>query len=347
VALILDLYGTGEDTDLLGPEGREIWKHGTPIGVQLRNGPRFRSALSIALGYAAAAALWIVTSDILVDAWADNLGRHTLLSIGKGLFFVSVTSVGLFFMVRAQLHRLHDADRHAEQVERTRRLGELAARITHDFNNVLAACASFAAVLRRVVAEPRARNVIEQLDRAVRRGESLTREILTFAQPPTPSPRRVELAPFLDVLVSDLRSMLPGVQIQQNVSPADLAVSVDPDHLHRVLTNLALNARDAMPSGGLLTIAAHAARNLPGFLESGANGSDFVELCVTDTGVGIEQAALKHIFEPHFTTKPTGTGLGLAIVQRVVSENRGYVRATSRVGEGTTMTVLLPRSKER
>lgn len=322
--------------------GRALPLSVTPSVVPELNQRQLRSALSIAGAYAALASLWIVVSDLLLGASEHAALSIALIGIAKGLFFVAVTSVALFFLTRAQLQRLGAAEHHVEEVERMRRLGELSARITHDFNNTLHAARTYTQILRRTTTDSRSLPALDQIDAALRRGEALTREILMFAQPQPPALECLTLRNVFAAFASDLQATMPVVEIRHEVTPLDLSVLADSRQLDRLLMNLAVNARDAMPAGGTLTIAARVPRRVPRYADTVTNVAHCVEIIISDTGTGISTDNLPHIFEPQFTTKRTGTGLGLAIVHRIVTDHGGHISASSRLGEGTSISILLP-----
>jgi len=322
-----------------------VFRHSLTYGARTRTMNRDlrhrRSALFIAVTYALLASAWIVSTDVLMNVAMNGASHLVLLNVAKGLAFVAATSCALYFLVRAHLLRIRAVDEQLDRVERLRRLGEVVAGITHDFNNILMACRSFMEVLRRTTTDRRAVRAIQQIENALARGKSLTREILMFAEAQPPSVTHVPLTPFLTSFAEELRSTMKGIDVAQSVTPTTLRICGDPDQLHRLFMNLAVNACDAMNGHGTLTFAARPARTLPAHLA--ASRRAFVEIIVSDTGTGIEPVVLARMFEPQFTTKRTGTGWGLAIVQRIAQDHGGHVQATSRLGIGTTVTTLLPQ----
>ncbi len=289
------------------------------------------SARFIALSYAGVAAAWILITDVVFGTLGHSAPSMIAVGAAKGLLFVAVTAIGLYFLVRRQLLRLAVMAARAERVERLRSLGEVAASIAHDFNNVLMVCRTYAEILGRTCKEPGAAHAVRQILSAVSRGNSLIGEILAFGQPHPPAIKSVALAPFLADLADELRPTLAPIDIHWSVEPETLTLYADPDQLRRVLMNLAMNARDAMPAGGRLSFAGRPA----------APERESVEIAVSDTGTGVDPLVAGRIFEPLFTTKRSGTGLGLAIVQRIIDDHGGSVRLESSPS-GTTVTVALP-----
>ena len=254
---------------------------------------------------------------------------------------------------RAALVLVHDVTgrkkleaqlRHSQKMEA---VGRLAGGVAHDFNNILTAITGFGQILRRTLGagSPNAHHISEIL-RAATRAATLTRQLLAFGRQQVLEPRITSL----DTIVSELHAMLArliGEDIHMVLDlRADAArVVVDPGQLEQVIVNLVVNARDAMPQGGRLTIAtrveaAEAVRREPGESATGKH----VVLSVSDTGVGMDRETQSKAFEPFFTTKPSGkgTGLGLATVYGIVEQSGGAIRLTSEVGIGACFEILLP-----
>ena len=227
---------------------------------------------------------------------------------------------------------------HLRSATRMEAMGRLAGGMAHDFNNVLAAIAGYAQLARAELAPDDAiRADLDQILHATARGSAVTRQLLTFSR------HRAATATVLDVadLVSEigglLRPLLPASIAVDVDAPTPVWVRADRGALEQLLMTLALNARDAMPDGGTIALAAHARSGE----HSGVEGA---VLRVRDTGVGMAPAVRAQVFEPFFTTKPTGagTGLGLAAVYGIVRQARGAISVDSAEGQGTTFTVTLP-----
>ncbi|HEX2832215.1 MAG TPA: PAS domain S-box protein [Thermoanaerobaculia bacterium] len=228
-----------------------------------------------------------------------------------------------------------------EQANRIASLGRLAATVAHEFNNVLMGISPFVEVLRR------GRNVESSLDhiaRSVKRGKRVTEDILRFTQPAEPARVTLEVQPWLQNVALEARSLLtPSCSVETHVADDALVIDGDPNQLQQIFTNLVLNARDAMPTGGLLSIRVQ--REKPGTkLPFGVvvNPERFAHFIVKDTGTGMSEEVLRHIFEPLFTTKRTGTGLGIPVALQVVQRHGGDMFVESAVGEGTTFHIFLP-----
>jgi signal transduction histidine kinase len=260
---------------------------------------------------------------------------------------VNGVTIDISDQVKARKDQEHLAER-LRQHERLESVGQLAGGIAHDFNNLLAViinCAFF--VTREIDDKEAIRADIAHIERAAERAAQLTRQLLAFARRENLQPQVVDM----NLAVSGIEPMLrrtlgEHVILLTELGPDLWPVLVDPGQFEQVLVNLAVNARDAMPHGGVLTIDTEnveideALRSLRPDLAVGR----YVRVRVSDNGTGIEKSVLEHIFEPFFTTKPAGegTGLGLATVFGIVAQAGGDVQIYSELGVGTTCRVLLP-----
>ncbi len=234
------------------------------------------------------------------------------------------------------------------QQERLAAVGQLAAGIAHDFNNMLTPIIGFAELLEMQhdlpeTSKPKITWIISQAQQAAR----LTRQILDFSRQTIHDPRPLNLATYLDETLVFVRHTIPeSIEIRFTHEPGHHTINADPTQLQQVITNLAVNARDAMPSGGTLTFnLSHFALTPKELLHSKVVVSNrWVRLNVTDTGCGIPQNTLPKIFEPFFTTKEVGrgTGLGLAQIYGIVKQHQGCIDVDSQVGQGTTFSLYFP-----
>jgi len=228
-------------------------------------------------------------------------------------------------------------------------IGRLAGGVAHDFNNMLTAIQGYSSLLLTELPERDSRREnVEEILKAGERATALTKQLLAFSRRQVLEPRVLDLNEVIRNL-SRMLSRLIGENIELSFSPApDLwHVLADPGQIEQVLLNLAINARDAMPRGGRLTIetrntqldGSHWRKDFP--VQSG----DYSLLAVTDTGVGIPPEIQTRLFEPFFTTKPRGegTGLGLSTVYGIVKQSGGYIWVYSEPGAGSTFKVYLPR----
>lgn len=236
----------------------------------------------------------------------------------------------------------------AQQSQRLESMGRLAGGVAHDFNNLLTIILGYLDVLREDLPEDDSRRVaVDEIGKASSRAAALTAQLLAFARRQVIEPRVLNL----NDVVRETDRMLGRLVGEHIEIHADLDASLgrakaDPGQLQQVLVNLAVNARDAMPAGGRLTIET---RNVAFETElAGAEGvppGSYVMLSVTDTGVGMSPEVRAHAFEPFFTTKEQGkgTGLGLATCHGIVTQAGGYLHVYSETGLGTTFRVYLPR----
>ena len=240
--------------------------------------------------------------------------------------------------------RLEDQLRQSQKMEA---VGRLAGGVAHDFNNVLTVVKSFSEFLLEDLdkLDPR-RSDVEEIAKAADRAAALTRKLLAFSRKQVMRPEPLDL----NTVVAGMEKMLQrllgeDMHIVTALASDLLTVEADPSSIEQVILNLAVNARDAMPDGGILTIAT---RN--DVLERidtawAIRAGPYAALSVSDTGHGMDVATQARVFEPFFTTKPQGqgTGLGLAMVYGIVKQSGGHVVVQSRPGEGTTFTVYLPQ----
>jgi len=229
------------------------------------------------------------------------------------------------------------------QSQRMEAMGALAGSIAHDFNNLLAAITGFADLASSSLpAYSPARDDIEQIRSATQRAAALTRQLLAFSRRQVLQPQLLD-ARAVVAGIEKILARLIGDQIELEVQtdPEAKAILADSGQIEQVLINLAVNARDAMPAGGRLLIrigrthVAQAMRELP--------AGPYIELAVSDTGIGMDEATKARALEPFFTTKGSaGTGLGLATVYGIATQSGGTVRIDSRPGQGCTIAILLP-----
>ncbi|RST30830.1 PAS domain-containing sensor histidine kinase [Sphingomonas ginkgonis] len=249
--------------------------------------------------------------------------------------------VGVFGRAR-DVTALRQAEQASRQSFKMDALGSLAGGVAHDFNNLLSELIACLTLIDRHTGEEETRELVQDGLRALERGSSLTGRLLAFARPQPLEKRCVDLRGQLEDLGRMLRRTLGRRIIVRIDVDADLRkVMVDVNELELAIINLAVNARDAMPDGGTLTVRA---RNVETEEEPCLAPGSFVRLSVVDTGTGMDAATLAHAVEPFFTTKAEGkgTGLGLSIVSSMAAQLGGAMRLTSRPGEGSQVDLLLP-----
>jgi two-component system cell cycle sensor histidine kinase/response regulator CckA len=235
------------------------------------------------------------------------------------------------------------------QSQKMESIGRLAGGVAHDFNNLLTAISGYTEMaLESLPAEARERNDLLHVQKAADSASALTRQLLAFARKQTIEPRVFSPNDRLHDLNALLRRLI-GEDIDLIVRPApDLGlIRADPGQIEQVLINLVVNARDAMPQGGTLTIetANLMLRRGEGHMHSRIAEGQYVVLVVSDTGVGMDEAIMRHIFEPFFTTKEPGhgTGMGLATCYGIVEQHGGTLEVYSELYRGTTFKIYLPR----
>ena len=237
-----------------------------------------------------------------------------------------------------------EADR--TKMQKLESIGVLAGGIAHDFNNLLTAILGNISLTKMFVrALPNAMTVLEDAERAVWRARDLTQQLLTFAKGGAPVRKPGELAP---LIVETVRFTLTGANVGCNFAIADdlLPVSFDAGQMTQVLNNLVINAKQAMPAGGTIDIAAANTHLTDDALPPLAAGR-YVKITVADRGSGIAPEHLPKIFDPYFTTKQRGSGLGLATSYSIVARHGGHIAVESALGRGSTFTIYLPATDEQ
>ncbi|MBZ5654301.1 MAG: PAS domain S-box protein [Acidobacteriia bacterium] len=234
------------------------------------------------------------------------------------------------------------------QAQKLEAIGRLAGGVAHDFNNIMAVILGFSGLIQeRLAPDHPIRQPVENIQRAAERAAGVTRQLLAFSRKQVMKPKVLEL----NDVITEASKMLVRL-IGENIDlvlklSADLArVQADPIQIEQVLMNLALNARDAMPKGGTLTISTSNTELNHDYQQMHAPivPGPYAMISVSDTGVGMKEETRSHVFEPFFTTKPMGqgTGLGLSIVYGIVKQSGGNIWVYSEAGQGTTFKIYLP-----
>jgi len=241
--------------------------------------------------------------------------------------------------------RMEDALLHAQKIDS---IGNLAGGIAHDFNNILAAILGSASIMRRHINERnKLTKYVEIIETSARRGSSLTRQLLTFARKTETIASPVDINSLIqETLNLYQRGVSKNIVVRTNLADERLTVNGDDGQIQQALLNLFLNARDAMPEGGTLTISSRLiiADATTSSRFSSVRPGPFVEIRVTDTGRGVPREIHDRIFEPFFTTKDNGTGLGLSVVYGVVQNHKGFIDMETADGAGTTFSLFLPHT---
>ncbi len=346
-------------TNLLGVGGEALGQdfdfalHGFPDLVSLsRQVDEHEAEISIEPSQPGTAGAQIPTIPSASARWLKV--RVTRISDGRGLhigWLVTLRDVterrAFEAQRRAAEAREIELEARLRQSAKMEAVGQLAGGVAHDFNNLLTAIRGFAELhlVDHPVGDPGRDDVIE-IERAAERATELTRSLLAFGRRTEVRPTPIDLAEVASDAVVLLRRLVgEHIVVRLDVTTRAACVLADRVQIDQVLLNLAANARDAMPGGGILAIAVKAADLGIGFVEAhpGAHVGSHVLLEVSDSGVGMDEATQAHLFEPFFTTKPPGlgTGLGLASVYGIVKQAEGYIDVESSPGEGSVFRVYL------
>jgi PAS domain S-box-containing protein len=234
------------------------------------------------------------------------------------------------------------------QSQRMEAIGQLTGGVAHDFNNLLMVISGATHKLGKAATEPGMGPALDMIANAVKRGQNLTNQLLSFARRQTLETAVVDLTELLPKMSEMLRRSLRGdIEIKASAPACPCRIRIDPAELELALLNLGVNARDAMPDGGVLTVSVNNVALL-GEIETDALRGDFMIIEVSDTGVGIPPEILSRVFEPFFTTKDAGkgTGLGLSQVYGFAKQSGGTATVRSKPGRGTTVSLYLPATEE-
>ncbi len=358
--------------------GYETLVEHAPIGIY-RSTPQGRfvsanEALVRMLGYASVAD--VLRLDMARDVYADPAERQRLLDrdtyTDREYDEVEATwkcKDGRLLTVQLSVRAVRNGARQVEyyetfvrdvtdqrrlqqqlvQSQKMEAVGRLAGGIAHDFNNLLTVITSYSDLLLEDLGrEDAKREDVEQIRKAAEGAAALTRQLLAFSRQQVLEPKVVSLSAVVSGVEKMLRRVLgEDVDLGTVLDPDLGSVKADVGQLEQVLMNLAVNARDAMPTGGKLTIETADVEHDPDYAREhdAAPVRQFVMLAVSDTGIGMDEATKAHIFEPFFTTKEPGkgTGLGLATVYGIVKQSGGFIWVYSEPGRGTTFKIYLPR----
>ena len=279
-------------------------------------------------------------------------GRRIAVEVNTRLIFQDEVPIGVQGIARDVTERKH-LEEQLRQSQKLEAVGQLAGGIAHDFNNLLTAIIGYSQLtLRQLQTEDPLRSNLEEIKRAGERAAALTRQLLAFSRKQVLQPKTLDL----NAVVSEIEKMLQrliGEDIElQTVLQSDLgSIKGDPGQIEQVLMNLAVNARDAMPQGGKLTIETHNVSVDEGYISQhiAVSPGPYVMLAVSDTGIGMDEQTQQRIFDPFFTTKELGkgTGLGLSTVYGIVKQSGGNIWVYSELGQGTTFKIYLPRLDEQ
>ena len=330
--------------DILGCSREELhsgmlnWNEGTP--------PEYR-----ALDQAAVEEL---KRTGVAPPWEKELFRKdgTRVPVLLGVAMLEASEASCITYV-VNLSKSRMLEKQLRQAQKMEAVGQLAGGVAHDFNNLLTAILGYTElVVARMRADPEGLEELDEIRKAGERAAGLTRQLLAFSRRQVLEPRVIDLNGVVRDLEKMLRRLLgEDVELETSLAPSLGCVRADPGEIEQVVMNLAVNARDAMPEGGRITVEtanveldehygqAHGSAVRPG---------RYVMLAVSDTGVGMDAETQSHAFEPFFTTKAKdkGTGLGLSTVYGIVKQSGGWVWVYSELGGGTSMKIYLPEVNE-
>ena len=269
---------------------------------------------------------------------------HPLELEGRHARLVLATDISDRTRTRAALQQQEEQLRQAQRFDA---VGRLAGGVAHDFNNLLTTIRGFSEMLLRDLPEgDRCRADAEQIRKAADRGAVLTGQLLAFGRQQAIQPQTLSLNQVIGGMEGLIRRLLSAdVKLELRLSPGAGTVRMDPGHLEQVLVNLILNARDAMPQGGTLTVETAERQIGRGARARQVRPGPYVVVAIRDTGSEMDSDTLSHLFEPFYgaSSQQRRAGLGLSIVYGIVRQNGGVVRVSSEPGQGTTVKVYLPR----
>ncbi len=321
-----------EHSSLYQADGKTpLEKEATPLFRALR-GERVRNAEVTIVPRGGPSRTVLVSGQPLQDARGRNLGA-----------VVAMHDITERKQLEGQLR----------QGQKMEAVGRLAGGIAHDFNNLLNVITGYGEMLaERIPAGDPMSSKVDQIRKAANRAASLTRQLLAFSRKQVIEPRVLDLNDLLAEIDKMLRRMIgEDIELTTLQGPSLGRIKADPGQIEQIVMNLVVNARDAMPQGGKLSLETGNVDLDQGYARrhAGARAGPYVALTVSDTGVGMDAETQSHIFEPFFTTKEMGkgTGLGLATVYGIVKQNGGYIEVQSSPNRGTTFRIYLPRVQER
>ncbi|HUP67222.1 MAG TPA: response regulator, partial [Sphingomicrobium sp.] len=341
---------------LLKPDGsvlavnsrREVWRHPTPadaIGQKLWDAPTLKAypqhVATMKKGIAAAAKGEVFTTEVKMErpgvptAYLDVSVQPVRGPAGDIIY--------LLFEAR-DMTELKAAQEQLRQSQKMEALGQLTGGIAHDFNNLLTVVVGGLDIIAKRAEDAKLKRYADNALAAAERGARLTGQLLAFSRVQRLEVRPTHVAPLIENMRPLLRNVLgPGIEKRFDLDKAGMPVMADPTQLEVAVLNLAINARDAMPDGGILSFSS---RKLSVRGDPDIADGDYIELTIADTGTGMPPDVSERAFEPFFTTKEVGkgTGLGLSMVYGMARQSGGAARIESREGEGTAVKLLFRKA---
>ncbi|HWI40960.1 MAG TPA: PAS domain S-box protein, partial [Verrucomicrobiae bacterium] len=284
----------------------------------------------------------------VLDVEAEG-GRKTIVDSAVPVLAPDGTITGAVAVCDEITHET-ELQKQLLQSQKMETIGQLAGGIAHDFNNILMVMLGFTECAADAASEPEVRDLLRQVLESGARATELTRKLLTFSRQQVIQKRGVEVDGLIIGLMKLLRRILPDdITVEVIPSGTCCTIDCDPVQIEQVITNMVVNARDAMPHGGMLRLTADPVR-VEGMDAAalGVSAGEYVRVRVSDTGTGIEEHIIDKVFDPFFTTKEVGkgTGLGLSMAYGIVRQHSGTITVESRPGEGSVFTIHLPAVPE-
>jgi PAS domain S-box-containing protein len=280
------------------------------------------------------------------EAIVHKSGRRVEISVTKLPIIVDGKVVGVYGIAK-DLTWQRELEWRLQQSQKMEAVGRVAGGVAHDFNNLLTIIQGCATFLARDIPEPSpSHRDVEEIQNAARRAGELTQQLLAFSRKQVLRPQMMDVNRHVLRFAETLRRIVgDAIAVETDLAPDTWPVFADAGQIERVLMNLGMNARDAMPNGGTIRVGTE---NIVIGREAAGNPApgNYVEITVEDTGTGIDPAVLPYLFEPFVTTKPAGvgTGLGLSTAHGIVQQTGGVLRASSTPGRGSRFSVILPRA---
>jgi PAS domain S-box-containing protein len=269
------------------------------------------------------------------------------IGVGSDITLAKEAELDLKSQVERQTKELMEAHEQLRQSQKMEALGQLTGGIAHDFNNLLTVVVGGLDIIAKRADDPKLKSYAENALAAAERGARLTGQLLAFSRVQRLEVRPTHVAPLIHNMRALLRNVLgPGITKQFDLDEAMMPVMADPTQLEVAILNLAINARDAMPKGGVLSFSS---RKVHVTGDSDVEDGDYIELTISDTGVGMPADVAERAFEPFFTTKEVGkgTGLGLSMVYGMARQSGGTARIESAPGKGTAVKLLFRKAEDK
>ena len=246
------------------------------------------------------------------------------------------------------IEALRSSEKQLQQAQRLEAVGRLAGGVAHDFNNLLTVIMGYSTLLTRSNLEELAHERVLEINKAAQRASSLTRQLLAFSRKQVLKPEVLDINSLVEGTGKMLRRLIgEDIEVITSLKPGVGKINADPGQIEQVLINLVVNARDAMPDGGTITIETANVELDPAYSDMHIEvmAGSYVMLVVSDTGIGMDAETKSHIFEPFFTTKEVGkgTGLGLSMIYGIIKQSGGNIWVYSEPGKGTSFKIYLPR----